>query len=53
MEETAVHGGAIQHAKRAAIRVRKNSFTPELGGHLLESRRDFVERFVPANTAPN
>jgi hypothetical protein len=49
VKETAIHGGTVESAERASVRVRENGFEAELVDDPAEIARDFVERFVPGN----
>ena len=49
VKKAAIHGSAIESAKRAAVGVRKNGFGAGLRDHPAEPARDFVERFLPGD----
>src|SRR5271155_4491749 len=52
MEESAVHGSAIQHSQSAAKREREDGFAAEFSADLPEARSDFVESLVPSDALP-
>src|SRR5208283_5437269 len=52
-EETTVHGPAIQGAQSSAVGIGQDRFTAEPRDDPAETFRDFVQRLVPADAAPN
>src|SRR5438552_10215916 len=49
MKEAMVHGGVVQLAKRAAVRIGKNGFRAELFGYGRQFIRDEFDGFVPGD----
>src|SRR5260370_20881068 len=49
VEETAVHGSAIERAERAAVRVGQDGFGAVFRNDLAQSMRNFVESLVPGD----
>ena len=53
MKEAPIHRSSIQHTQCSAIRIGQNGLAAKLGNNLLETCRDFVERFVPGYALPD
>src|SRR5260370_4024858 len=49
VEETAIHGSAIERAERAAVRVGQDGFGAVFRNDLAQSMRNFVESLVPGD----
>ncbi len=53
VEETAVHGSAVERAQRASVRVGQDRFAPVFGNDPAQAMRNFVKSLVPGDALPN
>src|SRR5208282_1642706 len=53
VEETAVHGSAVERAERASIRVGQDGFGAVFGNDAFEPLRDLLQGFVPRDALKN
>jgi hypothetical protein len=53
VEESAVHGSAVERAERASVRVGENGFAAVFGDDTAQAMRNFVESLVPGDALEN
>ena len=53
VEETTVHGSAVERAERASVGVGQDGFGAVFGDDTAQAMRNFVESLVPGNALPD